>query len=156
MKKIFLMTALIMASMINFACAHNGEEKKDAAAKGGEVIQMDNDMFMKNVFDYNANKEWKYEGTTPIIIDFYADWCGPCRQVAPIMKELAKEYEGKITVYKVDTDKEQALSRAMGIQSLPTVVYIPVKGQPQVIMGAADKATFKKAVETVLLGQPAK
>ncbi len=156
MKKIFLVTTLIMASMINFACAHNGEEKKETAEKSGEVIQMDNNMFLKNVFDYKTNKEWKYEGTTPIIIDFYADWCGPCRQVAPIMKELAKEYEGKITVYKVDTDKEKELARAMGIQSLPTVVYIPVKGQPQVIMGAADKATFKKAVNTVLLGQPAK
>ena len=155
MKKGILILALIMGGIVNFACAHSSESKANTA-ESGEVIQMNNDMFLKNIFNYKTNKEWKYEGTTPVVIDFYADWCGPCRRVSPIMKELAKEYEGKITIYKVDTDKEQDLSRAMGIQSLPTIVFIPVKGQPQVIMGAADKETFKKAVDTVLLGQPAK
>lgn len=151
MKKTLLVVALIMAGIVNYACAHSGDGKKDNTASSGEVIEMNNDMFLKNVFDYKTDKEWKYLGKQPIIIDFYADWCGPCRKIAPIMKELAKEYEGKISIYKVDTDKEADLSRAMGIQSLPTVVFIPVDGQPQVIMGAADKATFKQAVDNVLL-----
>lgn len=151
MKKALLIVALIMTGIVNYACAHSGDGKKDDTTSSGEVVQMNNDMFLKNVFDYKAGEEWKYLGKQPIIIDFYADWCGPCRKVAPIMAELAKEYEGKVTVYKVDTDKEADLSRAMGIQSLPTVVFIPVDGEPQVIMGAVDKATFKRAVDNVLL-----
>lgn len=153
MKKKLLIATFITASMLNFACAQGSKEGDDkkSTPQSGEVIHMNNDMFVKDVYDYNKDKEWKYLGNKPVIIDFYADWCGPCRRVAPIMKELAKEYEGKIIVYKVDTDKETALSRAMGIQSLPTIVFIPVKGQPQVIMGAADKETFKKAVNDILL-----
>lgn len=152
MKKALLIVTLVMAGIVNYACAHGGggEEKKNTVSTG-EVVQMNKDMFIKNVFDYTKQKEWKYAGAKPIIIDFYADWCGPCRRVAPIMKELASEYKDQITVYKVDTDKEKELAGAMGIQSLPTIVFIPVEGQPQVIMGAADKATFKKAVDDVLL-----
>lgn len=150
-----LIVTLIMAGFINFACAHSGDNKQEQTGNG-DVIQMNNDMFVKNIFDYQANKEWKYQGDKPAIIDFYATWCGPCRKIAPIMKELAKEYEGQITVYKVDTDKEKELSGAMGIQSLPTVVFIPLNGQPQVIVGAADKATFKKAVDEVLLNKKTK
>lgn len=162
MKKALVMAALIMGSMINFACAGNREKNSEKAqsvevmSACGEVIPMNNEMFRTNVFDYLGQKEWKYLGTKPAIIDFYADWCGPCRRVAPIMKELAKEYDGQIVVYKVDTDKEKELAGAMGIQSLPTVVFIPMAGQPQVIMGAADKATFKRATEEVLLGKKAK
>ena len=158
MKKVLVMVALVMVSVIVYAFNDSGKSNqgKKEVTGNGEVVVMDKEMFLKDVFDYEKSKEWKYKGDKPAIIDLYADWCGPCRRVSPIMKELAKEYEGKITIYKVDTDKEQDLSRAMGIQSLPTIVFIPVKGQPQVIMGAADKETFKKAVDTVLLGQPTK
>ena len=116
------------------------------------VIQMNKQMFLDKVFDYTTGAtEWKYLGNKPCVIDFYATWCGPCRMVAPILKDLAKEYGEKIVIYKVDTDKEKELSMAMGIQSLPTIVFIPQSGQPQVIVGAADKATFKRAIDEVLL-----
>lgn len=126
--------------------------KQGNATEQGKVVQMDKQMFIDNVFDYTGGTtDWKYKGGKPAIIDFYATWCGPCRMVAPILKNLAEEYKEQITVYKVDTDKEKELSAAMGIQSLPTIVFIPKEGQPQIIVGAADKATFKKAIEEVLL-----
>ena len=113
---------------------------------------MNKQMFLDKVFDYTTGAtEWKYQGDKPCVIDFYATWCGPCRMVAPILKDLAKEYGDSIVIYKVDTDKEKELAMAMGIQSLPTIVFIPQTGQPQVIVGAADKATFKRAINEVLL-----
>ena len=115
---------------------------------------MNKEMFLEKVFDYTTGAtEWKYLGNKPAVIDFYATWCGPCRMVAPILKDLAKEYGDKIFIYKVDTDKEKELSMAMGIQSLPTIVFIPINGQPQVIVGTADKATFKRAIDEVLLNK---
>lgn len=122
-------------------------------SKEGNVIEMDETMFLTRVFDYmdkNAT-EWKYKGDKPCIIDFYATWCGPCKMIAPTLKELAKKYKDSIYVYKVDVDKQKRLAGAMGIQSMPTVVFIPIKGQPQVIVGAADKDTFYRAVKEVLL-----
>lgn len=145
------MAFFALASFIPYACAHTSKEKKQEGKE--EVVQMNNRMFIDKVFDYTTGKEWKYNGTMPAVIDFYADWCGPCRQVAPIMRELAEEYKGKVIFYKVDTDKEKELAGSMGIQSLPTIVFIPVKGKPQVIVGAADKATFQKAINDVLLGK---
>lgn len=106
----------------------------------------------KNIFDYTSGStNWKYKGEKPAVIDFYATWCGPCRMVAPLLKSLAKEYKDRIAVYKVDTDKQKELSAVMGIQSLPTIIFIPKTGQPQIIIGAANKATFRKAIEEVLL-----
>lgn len=103
-------------------------------------------------FDYTSGStNWKYKGEKPAVIDFYATWCGPCRMVAPLLKSLAKEYKDQIAVYKVDTDKQKELSAVMGIQSLPTIIFIPKTGQPQIIIGAANKATFRKAIEEVLL-----
>lgn len=104
------------------------------------------------IFDYTSGStNWKYKGEKPAVIDFYATWCGPCRMVAPLLKSLAKEYKDQIAVYKVDTDKQKELSAVMGIQSLPTIIFIPKTGQPQIIIGAANKATFRKAIEEVLL-----
>lgn len=150
-KKILWMAFFALASFIPYACAHTSKEKKQEGKE--EVVPMNNRMFIDKVFDYTTEKEWKYNGTMPAVIDFYADWCGPCRRVAPIMRELAEEYKGKVIFYKVDTDKEKELAGSMGIQSLPTIVFIPVKGKPQVIVGAADKATFQKAINEVLLGK---
>ncbi|MGL4520900.1 MAG: thioredoxin [Phocaeicola sp.] len=118
----------------------------------GTVIQMDKALFQEKIFDYsNKQATWKYKGNKPAIIDFYADWCGPCRKIAPILKELAKEYADELVIYKVDTDKQKELGAEMGIQSLPTILFIPVDGQPQLMVGAADKDTFVKAIEEVLL-----
>lgn len=130
-------------------------QTKTTASTTGKVIAMDREMFVKEVFDYTQNtNEWKFEGKKPAIIDFYATWCGPCRRVAPILKELAEQYKDQIVIYKVDTDKEKELSTAMGIQSLPTILFIPMNGQPQVLVGAADKATFERAIRKVLLAKP--
>jgi thioredoxin 1 len=117
----------------------------------GSVIVLTNAEFKQKVFNYEVNKDWKFEGKLPVIIDFYASWCGPCRQLSPRVEEIAKEYAGKIVVYKVDTDAEQELAQNMGIQSLPTLLFIPVNGKPQATMGAVPKETLVKAVQEVLL-----
>ncbi len=106
--------------------------------------------FKTKVFDYEQHKEWKFEGSKPAIIDFYADWCGPCKIVAPVLEELKEEYGEKLDIYKVDTESERELSSLFGIQSIPSLLFIPVKGQPQMAMGALPKETFKKAIGDVL------
>ncbi|MDI3526425.1 MAG: thioredoxin 1 [Tenuifilum sp.] len=106
--------------------------------------------FKQKVFDYEKNSEWKFEGDKPAVIDFYADWCGPCKMVAPILEELAQEYEGKLNIYKVDTEAEQELAAVFGIRSIPSLLFIPLNDQPQMAMGALPKDTFKKAFKDVL------
>ena len=112
--------------------------------------QLTNASFQEKIFDYATQKEWSYKGDLPAIIDFYADWCGPCKMVAPVLEALAAEYEGKLHIYKVNTDKEQELSAAFGIQSIPSILFIPVKGQPQMAMGALPKASLQSAIKDVL------
>jgi len=106
--------------------------------------------FLSKVFNYEKNKEWKFEGEKPCMIDFYADWCGPCKMVAPILEELSKEYDGKLDIYKVDTEKEQELASVFGIRSIPSILFVPKDGQPQMAMGALPKDTFEKAFKDVL------
>lgn len=106
--------------------------------------------FRQKVFNYAENKEWKYEGELPCLIDFYADWCQPCKMVAPILEELQDEYEGKMQVYKVDTESERELAGLFGIQSIPSLLFVPKDGQPQMAMGALPKETFQRAIKDVL------
>jgi thioredoxin len=106
--------------------------------------------FLNKVFNYEKNKEWKFEGEKPCIIDFYADWCGPCKMVAPILEELDKDFDGKINVFKVNTEEEQELASAFGIRSIPSFLFVPSEGQPQMAMGALPKETFIKAFRDVL------
>jgi thioredoxin len=108
--------------------------------------------FLQKVFNYETNKDWKFEGDLPCIIDFYADWCQPCKMIAPVLEELAKEYEGKINIYKIDTEAEQELAAAFGIRSIPSILFCPKDGQPQMAQGALPKDTFKKAINDILLG----
>jgi thioredoxin len=108
--------------------------------------------FMQKVFNYEDNQEWKYEGARPCLIDFYADWCGPCKIVAPILEELSKEYEGKIDIFKINTEEEQELSAVFGIRSIPTMLFCPVEGNPQMAVGALPKNSLKQAIDEVLLG----
>jgi thioredoxin len=126
------------------------EISKSSVNSGTTVIHLSEADFRKLVFDYEKNKEWKYEGKVPAIVDFYADWCAPCRQLSPIVEELAKEYSGKIVVYKVDTEKERNLTRQIGISALPTLLFIPVTGKPQVSMGVLPKESLVKAVTEIL------
>ncbi len=106
--------------------------------------------FKEKVFNFEANKDWKYEGSVPCMIDFYADWCGPCKMVAPVLEELQKEYGDKIVIYKVNTEQEQQLAGMFGIQSIPSLLFVPTDGQPQMAMGALPKPTFEKAISDVL------
>ncbi len=110
--------------------------------------------FKEKVFNYEQNSEWKFEGDKPCIIDFYADWCAPCRMVAPVLEQLAKEYDGKIDIYKVDTEAEQELAMVFGIRSIPSLLFVPKDGQPQMAMGALPKETFVKAIDEVLGVKP--
>lgn len=114
------------------------------------------DAFLKKVFNYEENKEWKYEGDLPCIIDFYADWCGPCKMVAPVLEELSQEYKGKINIYKVDTEHERELSAAFNIRSIPSILFCPKEGQPQMAMGALPKSSLIKAIQEILLNSKEK
>lgn len=106
--------------------------------------------FKEKVFNYESNKEWKFEGDKPCMIDFYADWCQPCKMVAPILDELQEEYDGKINIYKIDTEQERTLAGMFGIQSIPSLLFVPMEGQPQMAVGALPKDTFKQAIKDVL------
>lgn len=130
-----------------------GAFAQNKTSETGKVIKLNKEEFLKKVFNYEkSSQEWKYEGNKPAIIDFYADWCGPCRKVAPVLEELAKEYDGKIVVYKVDTEKDKELAQKFGIQSLPSLLFVPMNGKPQMAVGAIPKEDLKKAIDEFLLG----
>ena len=106
--------------------------------------------FLEKVFDFEESKEWKYKGDIPCIIDFYADWCGPCKSLAPVLEVLSEEYEGKIHIYKIDTEAEQELSAAFGIRSIPSMLFCPIGEQPQMAQGALPKQELEQIIEDVL------
>ncbi|HMA77405.1 MAG TPA: thioredoxin [Candidatus Krumholzibacteriaceae bacterium] len=106
--------------------------------------------FQEKVFNFSENKEWKFEGELPCVIDFYADWCQPCKMVTPILEELSEEFDGKINIYKVDTQDQQELAAAFGIRSIPSILFCPKDGQPQMAAGALPKDAFIKAFKDVL------
>lgn len=103
--------------------------------------------FLSKIFNYEESQDWNYQGERPAIIDFYADWCGPCKMVAPIMEELSEEYEGQVDIYKIDTEAEQELASVFGIRSIPSILFIPVDGQPQMAQGALPKHAFKDVIK---------
>lgn len=110
--------------------------------------------FLEKVFNYEENEDWKYEGDVPAIIDFWADWCAPCKAVAPVLEELSEEYAGKLKVYKVNTEQEQELAGVFGIRSIPSLLFIPADGQPQMATGALPKETFVQAINDVFGIEP--
>lgn len=115
------------------------------------VVHITKADFLKKVYDFEKNPdEWKYLGSQPAIVDFYADWCGPCRQLSPVLDELAKEYSGKLTIYKVNVDNERGLATFFGIRSIPTLLFIPMKGKPQRSLGALSKTELKGIIKDVL------
>lgn len=107
------------------------------------------DTFKEKIFDFETSKEWKYKGENPCIIDFYADWCQPCKMVAPIMEQLKTEYADKVEIYKIDTEDQQQLAAMFGIRSIPSILFVPVDGQPQMAMGALPKDSFKQIITDV-------
>lgn len=120
------------------------------------TVQLTAEGFRENIFDYTKEEEWKYAGSLPAIVDFYADWCGPCKAVAPVLEELSNEYDGKLVIYKIDTDKEEELSALFGIQSIPTLLFIPLEGAPMLQKGAIPKNAFQQVIEDRLLSSTSK
>ena len=116
----------------------------------GLVESLTKDSFLQKVFNYEQNKEWKFEGKLPCIIDFYADWCAPCKMVEPILQELAQEYQGELNIYRVDTQAQQELAAAFGIQSIPSMLFVPLNDKPQMAIGTLPKKALKKAIKEVL------
>ena len=154
MNKRLMIWAVSLVSLLFAACetkakTNDNQSKNDKKMKTIELTKAD---FLTKVMDYEANpQEWKYLGDKPAIIDFYASWCGPCKMVAPILEELAEEYDGQIYIYKVNTEKEQELAAMFGIRSIPSILFIPMGEQPQMAMGAMPKSSFKEAIDKVLL-----
>ena len=165
MKKLqFLILALLLPAVIascssSTAAEDPGKKVKsiNTSAEGEYSVHLSKEEFLSKVYDYESNKDtWKYEGDIPAIVDFYADWCQPCKIAGPILEELAKEYDGKIHIYKVNTEKERELAAAFGIRSIPTFLLIPMEESPQIFSGIgqtpeATKEIFKKAIDEVLL-----
>lgn len=155
----------VLSALILAACggasearsAQNENQQNEQQSKTTTVmkpIHLTKAEFLKKVVDYEGNPtEWKYLGEKPAIIDFYASWCGPCKRVAPILDELAAEYGDKIDIYKIDTEQEQELAAAFGIRSIPTLLFVPIEGKPQMVQGAIGKADFEKIIQEVLLAK---
>jgi thioredoxin len=137
---------------VNTVAVENGDENK---GKGdSKPLLLDQESFKKLVMNYEKNpKQWVFEGDKPCIVDFYADWCKPCRMIAPILEELAVEYEGQINIYKVDTQKERELASVFGITSLPTVLFVPASGNPSAQKGALPKESYKQIIDEFLLNK---
>ena len=115
------------------------------------TIKLTSETFKEDIFDYSTENEWKFKGDIPAIIDFYADWCGPCKMVAPVLEELSNEYEGKLNIYKVDTEVEQELSALFRIRSIPSILFIPKESQPMMQAGALPKNVLEEIINDKLM-----
>lgn len=134
--------------------AEKAAQVVEKTSSSSPVKAMTTDLFLEKVHDYKTNPDvWIYKGDMPCVIDFYADWCGPCRMQAPILEELAKAYDGRILVYKVNVDKEKELSTAFGIRSIPSLLFVPMSGKPAMQAGMMSKEQLTYYVRTFLLGE---
>lgn len=141
-------TALIITSLFIAICA--------SFSQAQSVIELDKQQFLDKVWNYETNPDtWVYNGSLPCVIDFNAKWCGPCRKMEPILKDMARKYDGKIIIYKVDVDKEKELASLFGISSIPAFLFCPTNGEPRGTMGAYPADEFEKIIRTVLLGEEA-
>jgi thioredoxin 1 len=140
---------MLCLSVLNICLAKNN--------KGRQMTEhLNKQTFLEKVFNFEKNKEWKFEGELPALIDFWAPWCGPCRMVGPVLEELSDEYKDKINIYKVNTDEEQELGSVFGIRSIPSLLFIPKEGQPKMAVGALPKQSLIEAIEKELLSEEIK
>lgn len=161
MKKMIMALSMMMVliSCVNSQDKNSAVEGNDKTthtnlkeSKMKKTIELTKESFSQKVVNLESTSDkWEYLGDKPAIVDFYADWCGPCRSIAPILEELAEEYDGQIYIYKVNTQEEQEIAAAFQIRSIPSLLFIPMEGQPQMAQGALPKSTFKQAIEEVLL-----
>ena len=158
--KNLILTTLLAVFAFSAGCAGQGSENKNlatnnpTAADEGKTRKINRQQFLDLIYNYEVNpEEWVYEGDIPAIVDFYADWCAPCRIIAPILDELAEEYKSKIRIYKVDTDREKDLARVFNVRSIPTLLFIPAEGRPQISQGALPKETLKQVIDNFLLAE---
>lgn len=153
LKDLFMISVVLLLVSCSMSAKSDKSETGNAVAQG-EVVVLNKADFLTKVYNYEKNQtEWVYEGNKPCIVDFYADWCGPCKKVSPILKELAGEYKNDIIVYKINVDNEKELAAAFGIQSIPTLLFIPAKGKPQIAQGALSKEQFVEQINSFLLGK---
>lgn len=131
---------------------NGGNVNTETAVAEGNVIQLNTEDFLTRVVNYRTGKvsAWNYLGDKPAVVDFYADWCGPCRMMAPLMKEAAKKYAGQVYIYKVDVDKEEEIASSFGIQGIPTMIFIPMGRDPEVVVGAIDKEALFGKIDNIL------
>ncbi len=149
MKKILVaLTLLLLTASVGLQA--QSKDKKPAPKKDYKPIQLTTESFKKLIFDYTTETEWKYKGDVPCVIDFYTVWCGPCKRVAPILDELSQKYKGKIKVYKVNTEKNRELASAFQITSIPRILFVPLKGQPTMVVGGRSKAFFEEQFAKLL------
>jgi thioredoxin 1 len=154
MKKLSIISATLFIMVLSScnSIGGNNSESTSADIKEGVVNQMSTETFKKLVYNYQKNpNNWVYEGSQPCVIDFYADWCRPCKMVSPIMEELAKEYKGKVVFYRINTDQERELSQTFNISSIPAILYVPKNGKPQMSVGLASKEDYIQQIKTLLL-----
>ena len=160
MKRLFLISiAMTVAGLTS--CSGNSQQAKSVVkkqvltqqnAKKMNVQELTAETFKQKVMNYDIHpNEWIFEGSRPAIIDFYATWCGPCKQTAPIVEKLAEDYAGRIDVYKVDVDQQQELAALFGVRSIPSLLFIPKEGKPQMQVGAMNKQQFEAAIKSTLL-----
>ncbi|MEG1574670.1 MAG: thioredoxin [Bacteroidales bacterium] len=151
MKKIFLIALTLMLITVYASAQVNNKNKNNTKMKTIELTKAD---FLSKVANYEVNtKEWKYLGDKPALIDFYASWCGPCKALSPVLEELAVEYGDSIYIYKVNTEKEQDIASTFGIRSIPSLLFIPMSGQPKMAQGAMPKASLKEAIDKLMLNK---
>ncbi len=159
------MCILILGAIATIALSACSEQQQNKEVKSNQVatlnkkenkkmktVELTKEAFKQKVMDYEANPtQWKFAGDKPAIIDFYATWCGPCKQTAPILEDIANEYDGKIDVYKVDVDQQEELAALFGVQSIPTLLFIPMNGEPQKVVGAIGRGEFDEVIKQVLI-----
>jgi len=149
MKTILVLMTVVMLSVTN-GCTQNSDYVASNESKATTLEHLTAVQFKKLIFDYEKNKTWSFKGDIPVIIDFYADWCKPCKMLAPTLETLQKEYKGKIKIYKVDTQVERELAGAFNITGIPALLFIPKEGQPQMSTGLIPKEDLEKMIGEVL------